>query len=83
MSKKGATRVVMFTGNMNAMRLGRIFEAGLVPYINELFPTGHQFYLDNDTKHKSNYISHFFDETGINCWPTPPESPDVNPIEKI
>ena len=82
-SKKGATRVVMFTGNMNAIRLRRIFEGGLVPFINELFPTGHRLYQDNDPKHRSEYISDFFEEIGINWWPTPPESPDLNPIENM
>ena len=82
-SKKGATGVVMFTGNMNATRLRRIFETGLIPFINDLFPTGHRLYRDNDPKHRSDYISDFFDETGINWWPTPPESPDLNPIERI
>ena len=37
-SKKGATRPVMFTGNMNARRLKQILQAGLVPFINEKFP---------------------------------------------
>ena len=40
-SKKGATRAVMFTGNMNAQRLKRILEVDLILFINELFPTGH------------------------------------------
>lgn len=82
-SKKGATRIVMFTGTMNAIRLKRILEAGLIPFINELFPTGHRLYQDNDPKHSSEYISDFFEEQGINWWSTPPESPDLNPIENM
>ena len=40
----------MFSGNMNAQRLKRILEAGLIPFINELFPAGHRLYQDNDPK---------------------------------
>ena len=73
----------MFTGNMNAQRLKRILEVGLIPFINELFPTGHRVYQDQDPKHKSEFIADFFDEQGIVWWVTPPESPDLNPIENI
>ena len=69
-SKKGATRIIIFSGNMNAQRLKRILEAGLV--INEQFPAGHRLYQDNDPKHTSEYISDFFEEQGINWWATPP-----------
>lgn len=82
-SKKGATRIIMFTGNMNAERFKRILEAGLIPFINDLFPTGHRLYQDNDPKHTSKCISDFFEERGINWWATPPESPDLNPIENV
>lgn len=73
----------MFTGNMNAVRLGKIFEAGLLPFINEVFPDGHRLYQDNDPKHASNYINDFFEEHHVNWWASPPESPDLNPIENI
>ena len=82
-SKKGATRIVMFTGNMNAQRFKRILEVGLIPFINELFPMGHRLFQDNDPKHNSEYISDFFEEQGVDWWATPPESPDLNPIENI
>ena len=31
----------------------------------------------------SKHIEDFFKEHGVNWWPTPPESPDMNPIENI
>ena len=40
----------MFSENMNAQRLKRILEAGLIPFINELFPAVHRLYQDNDPK---------------------------------
>ena len=34
-------------------------------------------------KHRSSYIESYFDDHNINWWPTPPESPDLNPIENV
>ena len=82
-SVKGATRFVMFTGIMDAQRLGAVYEAGLVPFIQERFPNGHRLYQDNDPKHSSKYIEKFLKERGVNWWYTPPESPDYNPIELV
>ena len=39
--------------------------------------------MDNDPKHRSSYIQDYFDNHNINWWPTPPESPDLNPIENL
>ena len=30
---RGATRLVIFTGNMNAIKYGKIIETGLVPFV--------------------------------------------------
>ena len=38
---RGATRLIMFNGNMNAIRFGKIIEAGLVPFVKTCFPDGH------------------------------------------
>ena len=82
-SIKGATSLVMFTGIMNAVRLGAVYEAGLIPFIHERFPDGHRLYQDNDPKHSSKYIEEFLEQQGVNWWYSPPESPDLNPIELV
>ena len=82
-STRGATRVIMFSGIMNARRLATILEAGLVPFISERFSDGHRLFHDNDPKHASGLIENFFECNNINWWPTPPESPDLNPIENV
>ena len=80
-SVRGPTRIIIFTGKMNAIRYGKIIEAGLVPFVRTYFPDGHRLYQDNDPKHSSKYINKLFKFHGIHWWKTPPESPDINPIE--
>ena len=41
------------------------------------------FMQDNDPKHVSHRAKQFFEENNINWWHTPPESPDLNPIENL
>ena len=82
-SKRGATDVVIFTGIMNAERLIAVFEAGLLPFLRDRYPDGHRLQQDNDPKHASHRVENFFEQQGINWWPTPPESPDLNPVENV
>ena len=82
-SARGATRIVIFGGNMNAIRYGKILEASLVPFLQKYYPDGHRLVQDNDPKHRSNHIKDFFEVHNITWWKTPPESPDLNPIENV
>lgn len=82
-SSRGATDIVMFTGIMDARRLSRVLEVGLLPFLRSHYPDGHRLQQDNDPKHASKLIEDFFEKHGINWWATPPESPDMNPIENI
>ena len=38
---------------------------------------------DNDPKHTSRVAKEFYREKGINWWPTPASSADINPIERV
>lgn len=82
-SARGATKLVMFIGILNATRLGAVYEAGLVPFIEKTFPDGHRLYQDNDPKHASKHIDDFLNKKKIVWWYSPPESPDLNPIELV
>ena len=82
-SRKGATNICIFDGIMTSELYVMILDKTLVPFIAEMFPTNHKVMQDNDPKHVSEYTQEYFVRKNINWWRTPPESPDLNPIENL
>ncbi|KAK3754658.1 hypothetical protein QZH41_003874 [Actinostola sp. cb2023] len=81
-SKRGATKICIFEGIMNAELYIEILRTHLLPFIETVMPD-HRFQQDNDPKHTSAAAVRFYDGNNINWWKTPPESPDLNPIERV
>ena len=81
-SRHGATNICIFEGIMEAELYCSILQNTLIPFIRDTLPN-HRFMQDNDPKHTSRLAKTFFEENEINWWRTPPESPDLNPIEDL
>ena len=71
-SVKGSTGIYIFTGIMNAQLYTQIFKRTLLPFLHDVFPSGHRFRQD-DPKHTSRASKKFFEDNGVHWWKTPPE----------
>ena len=68
---------------MDAPFYMNILKKTLFPFVKDVFPNGLRLMADNDSKHTSNVAKQLLEDNEIYWWRTPPESPDLNPIEKL
>ena len=82
-SRRGLTPLVIFTGTMYSNDFQNYLSASILPFIRDKFPYRHRFFMDNDPKHTSHSTTGFMNLNKINHFATPPQSPDLMPIEMV
>ena len=82
-SRKGLTPLVMFKGTMYSKDYQNFLSLTVVPFFRQKFQHGHRFFHDNDPKHTSRSSRRFLIANNINHFATPPQSPDLCPIEMV
>lgn len=82
-SSQGRTAICVFDGIMDKHLFVNILNSSLLPSIGVLYPHGHRLMQDNDPKHTLGFAAQWMINNGVNWWKTPPESPDINPIENL
>ena len=70
---------------MDAILYIEILHNFLLPFIEKKFQgSGYQFMQDNNLKHTSKKAKKFYEQEGINWWPSPASSADIiNPIKRV
>jgi len=79
----GLIRHFYLTGRMFSKDFQNFLSVSILPFIRKKLPYSHRFFMDNDPKHTSNSTKRFMILNNINHFETPPQSPDLMPIEMV
>jgi hypothetical protein len=85
-SERGFGRLELFTENLNAEKMVKIYERGLLKSAEKMFGRNKKIWVlqeDNDPKHRSRLCKAWKEENGVVTMDWPSQSPDANPIENV
>lgn len=84
--RKGFGRLILFTENLNAVKMLGLYKKGLLKSSEKWFGTDNSTWIlqeDNDPKHRSKLCTNWKKEQGITTLDWPAQTPDANPIENV
>ena len=64
-SGRGRTRICLFESIMKKELFVEILDGTLLPFVNEIYPSGHNFMQDNDPKNSSGYTKQWMRDNDI------------------
>jgi transposase len=82
-SRRGKTTLHFVQGTINAKKYVDILAHHLVGPATRMYPEGFVLQQDRATPHTAKFTSNWLDEKGIQHFLTPPNSPELNPIELV
>lgn len=82
-SMYGFGRIVIFSGTLNAKRMVKIYQNGLLSSAKDLFDDDWTLQEDNDPKHMSKLAKKWKKDNSIDRMTWPSNSPDLNPMENV
>jgi len=85
-SEKGFGTLHLFTDNLNAEKMKKIYQKALIPSAKCMYGANNDDWIlqeDNDPKHRSRACKLWKEENGVVTLDWPSQSPDANPIENV
>jgi hypothetical protein len=85
-SKQGFGTLYIFTDNLNAAKMVKIYQKALLPSAQRWFTRKNIYWLlqeDNDPKHRNHLCTAWKQENDVDVLDWPLQSPDANPIENV
>lgn len=82
-SRRGATKLMIFTGHLNAPGFRYLEDLFIVPFVTEVYPDYHRLHLDNASYHVTDTTVEWLERNDLNHFKSPAQSPDLNPIELV
>ena len=74
--------IVRLTGTLTAEKYIQLLKDHLLPWAQQNLSKDWTYMQDNAPCHKARRVKTFFEDENVKVMPWPPQSPDLNPLEK-